>query len=414
MKRMMHIWPEQPTESDGKAIVRAVIERDEQGPFRLWFSVPARYRPILSTTCDPFAVAAIFVAMRESSGLLIHGEVSSELLRNLEAFVDVWSSWVPSVYSHIDISAEKEYQSGDARGKSKAIMAFSGGLDSCFTAYRHNKGLCGRERQDLAAGVMVHGFDIPLSDQNGFARAADKSRLLLESLGIEAIPMATNFRGFGDDWDDAHGAAVAACLMLFQNGFGRGVVASSFSYDNLYLNIPWGSNPLTDRLLSTGDFRITNDGSRFTRVQKLRQLVEWPEFHRHLRVCWEGRDHDRNCCACEKCIRNIIAYHALGMALPECFEQDVTAKQIVNVKVPDLAILFEYRAMLAAAKESKDASVWVRAIEKCVRRNERRLTKEGTVWSKVRSAIGVRRRLKRLFARYSGWMRREEADAIRI
>jgi hypothetical protein len=413
VRDVMHIWPQEPLERNGTLTLSALMEMKGKEPFRLWFSVPAQCLDALSQTCEPFVVAAIFPAMREASQLVVHGEVSTTLLRNIEEFQAVWSSWLPQRYSEVRIAVDRERQGKAKGGRKKAILAFSGGLDSCFTAYRHAKGTCGRQRKNLAAGLMVHGFDIPLADKRAFAAAQEKSRVILDSLGVALIPMATNLREIEDKWDHVHGAAVASCLMLFQNGFDCGLIASSFTYDSLHLNIPWGSNPLSDGLFSTDEFEIINDGSRFSRLEKLRQISKWPEALRHMRVCWEGKNLDRNCCACEKCIRGILACRVLGMNLPECFDQDASDRQVLSVKVPDMAILFEYWCMLQTAKDNGSPASLVKLLETCIKDNERRLVGKASLWRRARSIIAVRSRLRRLHSRYSAWLGRKPIEAGR-
>jgi hypothetical protein len=80
---------------------------------------------------------------------------------------------------------------------------------------------------------MIHGLDIPLEEQQPFAKAAEKSKALLASLGVELIPLATNFRQLPLDWENAFGTALASCLMLLQGGYTTGLIASSFPYQAL-------------------------------------------------------------------------------------------------------------------------------------------------------------------------------------
>jgi hypothetical protein len=401
MDKTLHIWPHELAEQNDSVKVSATFARDGQKSYDLWFRVPAACRSSLSRSCDPFVLGALFTAMRTSKRMVVHGGVSSSLLQNLEEFQAVWISWLPTVLSDTEISAEMEYEDGGIPTTGRAIMAFSGGLDSCFTAYRHSKRTCGRLCRDIRAGVLVHGLDIPLENANGFELASDRSRSILSSLGMQLIPMATNIRSLGENWDMSHGAAIAACLMLLQNGYAGGMVGASFSYDSLHLNIPWGSNPVTDSLLSTTDFPIINDGSRYSRIEKLRQISGWPEAMANMRVCWEGDAPGGNCCRCEKCIRAILSCHVLGMSLPPCFEHDITEQQVMSVKVPDLAILFEYRCMLSTARANGAPSRLVRLLDACIRENERRLTNSG-VWRQFRAKLALRRRASRLYGRWLG------------
>lgn len=396
MINTLHIWPLEPVEENGKINLSAMIEQNGQKPFCLWFSVPAERRDDLNKTAEAFTAAAIFHAMKTSTKLIVHGQVSPSLLRNLEEFQAVWINWLPDKYSKIEITATNESEPNYHGKPDKAIMAFSGGLDSCFTAYRHKTGNCGRQKRNITAGVMVHGFDIPLNDKDTFNSAAEKAKKIVNSIDIDLIPIATNFRDMGDNWDIVHEAGVAASLMLFEKSFKSGIIASSFSYDSFNLNIPWGSNPLTDSFLSSSRFEIINDGSMFNRTHKLELLANWPQALEYMRVCWEGKKLDTNCCKCEKCVRDILSFYALGMKPSKCFEHDITEQQIETVHVPDLAILFEYKCMLSAARQRGITEPWVKSLEKCIRQNELRLNGTGISWKKIRTKLAVRTRLRKI------------------
>jgi len=183
---------------------------------------------------------------------------------------------------------------------------------------------------------------------------------------VELIPIATNFRNVNQYWQDCHGAAVASCLMLLQGGYRTGLIASSRPYQAL---IPWGSNPVTDPLLSSDNFQIIHDGTAFNRTQKIEQVAKWSEALAGLRVCWQGPHKARNCGRCEKCIRTILDFRVLGLSLPDCFEQDVTEQQILQLKGLKQSSLYHFELILEVAKANNLSDSWVRALEKCVIRN---------------------------------------------
>lgn len=332
-----HIWQEDIVEDRGNLTLGVTIESPEQNRQHLWYRIPAIYRPIVTLNCDPFVVASLFLAMHKGTDVKVHGQVSPSLLRNLEEFQIAWSSWKPKQYQIIQIDAEIERELEKKLETEQGISVFSGGVDSCFTAFRHHRGECGRQKRNLQAGLMVHGFDIPVEQEDIFSRAAQKSQMMLSSLGMDLIPMATNFRKVIKlDWEDVFGAAIASCLHLINRGYNMGMIPASYCYKNITL--PYGSNPLTDSLLSSQSLAIVHDGAKFVRLEKIQQMLEWDEALTNLRVCWQGEQKDRNCCRCEKCIRNILNFRALGYGLPPCFEQDVTNGQIINLKVRGSAL----------------------------------------------------------------------------
>lgn len=361
-----HLWQEETVETDDSTTVSMTVESPNQERIRLWYRIPAEYTALIAGNCDPFVAATILLAMRWSASTLVHGQVSPSLLRNLEEFQAAWSAWEPERYRPIEISAEVEQEQLPAEPSDKAIVAFSGGVDSCFSVFRHRNSHCGRWQRNLQAGLMIHGFDIPLEQQEVFERAAEKSRAMLASLSVELIPMATNFRELPLDWENAFGTGAASCLMLLQGGYSTGIVGSSFPYQAL--SFPYGSNPVTDWLLSSNAFQLVHDGAAFSRIDKMQAIADWQEALQNLRVCWQGPDKDRNCGRCEKCIRTILNFRILGVGLPECFEQDITDDQIRNVRVTS-GPLTEMERVLDAAKAAGISTSWVKALETCIRRN---------------------------------------------
>lgn len=70
-----------------------------------------------------------------------------------------------------------------------------------------------------------------------------------------------------------HGAALAGCLQLMNNTFNEGRIPGTHSYEALLL--PWGSNPLTDPLLSTESMSIIYDCLTHNRNDKARDISAW-------------------------------------------------------------------------------------------------------------------------------------------
>ena len=362
-----HLWQQEIVETNGLMTISIIIENSKQNRQQLWYRLPTNYRSILTSSCDPFVIAIIFLAMNQGTDLIVHGGVSPSLLRNLEEFQIIWSAWKPEQYKIIQVNAEIEREQETTLETERAISTFSGGVDSCFTSFRHTRGDCGRQKRNLKAGLMVHGFDIPVEQEEIFARAAQKSQIMLSSLGMELIPMATNFRKVIKlNWEDVFGTAIASCLHLLQKGYNTGLIPASYPYRDITL--PYGSNPLTDPLLSSQSFAIIHDGAIFARLGKIKEIHEWDEALANLRVCWQGEQKDRNCGRCEKCIRNILNFRALGYGLPSCFEQDVTNKQIINLKLRG-AGLDGIEGLIELIKINQISGFWVKVLKLTVLKN---------------------------------------------
>ena len=380
---MIHLWPEAVRKDDESVVASATIEMPNGGRQILWYRVPERHAARLHPACDPFVVGLVHLLMRTGHDVRVHGQVSPSLLRNLTEFQAVWASWVPDL-RNVEIVGDRETEAAAASDSNSAIAAFSGGVDSCFTVFRHARGAGERYPYRAAAGVMVHGFDIPLDEPEAFESAAARSRTMLTSLGVDLITVATNYRTIVPDWNHSYGAAVASCLMLFGGGFRAGLIGQGLTYVEVCLQREgpkavegWplpacsfgvhyeGSNPFTDPLLSTDGFTIIPDGAAFGRADKILAMSSWREFLTNLRVCWAGPHKDRNCCKCEKCIRNILTFRALGLGLPPCFPCDVSDSQLSVLRLgTGVDPFLRYGALGRLAASRGTGGQWVETLNK--------------------------------------------------
>jgi hypothetical protein len=367
----MHLWPEEVVRDRDDLTLAAAIESPGGMRKRLWYRLPAAHREALTGSCDPFLLGFIFHVMKSPIDLHVHGQVSPILLRNLVEFMEAWKAWRPEKYHCIEISADEEREQPNL-GTGPVIMGFSGGCDSTFTAWRHRSGHAGRQLADVIAGVMVHGFDIPLDQPDVFDRAAQKARLTLSSVGMELIPVATNFRSLGCNWEDAHGAGLASCLMLLQGRYSAGLIAGGSKYDDISIP-PYGTNPITDWMMSSGSFRIVTDGAAYTKIEKIKLFNQWPQALENLRVCWSGEPKDRNCCRCQKCVVAMLSFRLLDLPLPESFERDISDKEIMRLRYHDQGELRSMRLLASRARKAKVHASWVRALEFSVWNNRLRL-----------------------------------------
>lgn len=244
MNSTLHVWPQKHTYHDGWVHVDGVIEYPNGHRFVLRYSVPEQWANLVPAFADAFAIASVFEAMQNGLSLVIHGEVSSGLLRNLETFQSVWQCWAPDLYRQVDISAESE-KLRDSAGRD-AIALFSGGADACFLLHRHVRNNAGRNTRTVRRCVFVHGFDIPLERVDHFDRAFNRAETITKSVGVPLIPLRSNYRALKSNWRHSHGAALASCLTFAGESATEGLMASG---NKGYKMIqPWGSTPLTDPL----------------------------------------------------------------------------------------------------------------------------------------------------------------------
>jgi len=374
-----HLWPEEASRENDDLTLSAILERPDGTRRRLWYRLPMKFQEAVTKSCDPFVLGFIFTVMRTPSDLIVHGQVSPSLLRNLVEFQDVWAYWRPEKYRRIEITADVEREQPRAQSD-EAILGFSGGADSSFTAWHHHSGHAGRLQRNLMAGVRLHGFDIPLEEPDVFKQAAENSRLMLASIGMDLIPVATNFRAMGGTWEDSFASGVASSLMLLQGRYNTGLIAAG---NNRYSAraLPWGSNPITDRLMSSDSFEIILDGSLLDKMEKIKQIQAWPEAGEYLRVCLDGRSAS-NCCRCEKCVKTILLFRILGLDQPECFEHDLSNGDIWRLRLHSSGDVQDLGRLIGQAREASISASWVTALRFCIVINRLRLSQSQTALSR--------------------------------
>jgi hypothetical protein len=379
---MADLWIEDRKTVNGEIELGARFE-SLSNQHRLWYRVESSNENELAPNADPFVLGSLMIAMNKGESLRVHGRISPSLIRNLEDYQRVWAFWKSDMYGIIEITADEEKEM-DHPARKEMIFCFSGGVDSCFTALRHTQGITTRFPLPLKTGVFVHGFDIPLSQKEVYESAYKKVQIQLESLGLSLYTVRTNFKEISVFWPHDYGSGIASILSLFQKKYTAGLIAQGMSFSSFKHLV--GSHPMTDPLLSSSSFSIIPDGSGFERTEKIRAISEWPEGIKYLRVCWEGEKKDRNCCACEKCIRNILTFRALGISLPPAFPYDVSDDQIYRLgPLKESTITIGYEEILKeAVKRGLENETWVWALKKAIHRSRMIRKLWSTPWGRFK------------------------------
>ncbi|HYP15589.1 MAG TPA: hypothetical protein VEQ65_00140 [Opitutus sp.] len=338
---------------------------------RIWFRFPEEEASWVSRRADPFVIATLVYAMSHYAKLEVHGTVSPGLLANLTDFQSAYNAFHRGQLTPpMEITATVSADSAGGPTRELGISAFSGGVDSCFTVYRHTHRSPMEPKRALGATLMMHGFDIPVTQPEVFARAAARSRAITDDAKLALHTGATNLRTLAVKWEDIYATAVAAALSFFQPRYAYGLLPSFQDWAHTKFN--YGSSPLTDPMLSSLAFPIVHDGTAFGRLEKLRGLARWPAALRHLRVCWQGAEMDRNCCRCEKCVRTILMLELVGVRSAEAFPQPLDLAQLDQLVIKGPNALEEQIYLLTEARRLGLNAPWMKPVARSIRRNARR------------------------------------------
>jgi len=324
-------------EDIGKFRIHVRLERPYDRHLRLWYAVPFDQWEYCSLDLmDSFVIAALLKAMEDKATLRVHGPVSGSLLDNLEEYQRVFSIWFPEKYAEIEIVPDREAE--ETQVSDQVMLSFSGGVDGSFSALNHilRRGPIKRKLFDINAVLYIEGFDVNINYDRECKRVVERNQRLFRGCpDLRFLNVRTNLKyllSIKKFWT-SHACVLASTAALFRKLSGGCLVGSSHSY--LHLS-PWGSHPLTDRLLSSNSFEIHHD-MVFTRVEKLKALFAWPEALANLKVCWEGQYRydtppDTNCCCCDKCVRTMLAFRALGHEIPQSFPQELTPEKVRGLR----------------------------------------------------------------------------------
>ena len=328
----------------------------DSGDFRLSHSVPPADSGLLGDPerGDHALCAVLLKAMESRRDIVVEGRVSPKLLDGLEILQAIWHRWRPNRYHPIAISADEESEATPVEGERPAIFAFSGGVDASFSLFRHLHGHAGRNNRTPGAALLVHGMDIPLDRDDFYNNAAARAKRMLEGTGVRLIRMRTNSRQLRQNWEDSFGLQLTGCFLVFQHMFSAALSGSGEPYDTLVL--PWGSTPLTDNLASTLLMEREHDGCAYDRTEKVHWLVRHTDITDDLRVCWAGPNLDRNCGECEKCVRTMLNFWAIGHKVPAAFPEQLTPKLIRTVVPKNEAQLRELKSLFRHSQRCRTAN----------------------------------------------------------
>lgn len=293
------------------------------------FAVDAPFEVPDLANADPFVVAALFPALSVGGILRVHGTVSRTMLRNLLDFQSAWCLVAPDhcFPFAVEVAAIDDGVGHDPGPHPNSILAFTGGLDSMLALCRNVSGDAGPTSHAIGAAMTIlsPGFGQGTTKDSG-----EMIALLRTTSARWNIPLAvvrTNVAEAVGMRSFSHGTWLGSCLSLFAGRFDVGLVGSSIpSYSPGYEI--YGSHPRIDPLLSGGRMSIRNDEARYTRTEKIALLTRYPEALEDLRVCFHPYRHEGNCGRCEKCIRTMLAFIAVGSPVPPAFPGGLRLRDI--------------------------------------------------------------------------------------
>ena len=312
------LLPIEPTSSGG---LRLGATLKIHGSIKKWHQyieidgpLPEVFSPVHSG--DVWATYFIFKMMEFGGEFSIEGEMSASLVENLDRFVEAWCCLRPDLFRRISLLPSHLIDDSEVRKSSEALACFSGGLDACFTLFRHKKGMAGAQNLDIRACLFVHGADIRIDHEKEFQQSLGPCRELVSDLGVNQLfVVKSNFREMRCPYAMSFLALLVAAMRAVGQNFGNFVIGSDLPFN--FFGCPWGSNPASNHYLSSNGKRLVTDGLGYGRTSKAALVSDWPLAMKRMRVCFNGEDPGGNCGKCSKCRRTYMNFLAAGAATPQ-------------------------------------------------------------------------------------------------
>ncbi|MDR3575603.1 MAG: hypothetical protein P4L50_17220 [Anaerolineaceae bacterium] len=348
--------------SSGEITVQARIETQNPTiglPDFLWFKYPERYQKVVSNRADAFLSSMILLAMVVGEDLEVRGNLSPRLFYAVDEYQQIFSRWLPHVFTPIQIHPEKLVPAPFPEIAGQYASTFSGGVDSFFTLKQSLFPEPGKPAWPIRYGLFINGTpDIPLIYPQKFEAFKKQYTALFDEVGLELIPARTNLMQFSANriaFNPFLEAPILGCAMGLSPLLSGVFMPSGRMYERYRLT---ATGPITAHLLCTEAFEPASSGAAFTRIRKIQSIADWAPVQKYLRVCFgfTSKTTETNCSHCSKCMRTRMDLNVLGkLQNIATFEHSFGLKDYIHWgRWIEVGFGFETETLAVALKERKE------------------------------------------------------------
>jgi hypothetical protein len=328
--------------SDARVIFATVVWEDCEYPEQeLIFETRGdRLDHAVGEPCADAFLSACFplAGVHGESRVRIEGRPCPMLIEGLYTAHAWWTSWGGMPFPVPSIETLGWGTRRISTAPRRAVAFLSGGVDGLHMLMRNRRLYKPDDPAYVHEALFIHGFDIGKRardpEDGRYRMMLRRLEPVVADLGLRLVQCRTNLRHLPskpDFWEHRHnGAGLAA--VGHSAVFGSAFLFIGASWPTSH-QVPWGSHPTIDNLFSSQRITVIHDGSRFSRLQKVRDLARWPTGLAALRVCPANAGSRANCGECEKCLRTRLELLAAGIGETEAFGPSVTPGEIWNAAV---------------------------------------------------------------------------------
>lgn len=317
-------------------------------PRSVQYKIPLEFQDYVQTRADAPLAALFFAAMAHGQDLQVDTPVSAHLYHGLLALQELMLPAYPHELHRIEIRAPELDTSVSSSHPPANCAAFSGGVDSFHTLWKHIPQNDPDPASQLTHGLFVRGLDI--QDPANFTVCYNAYRKLFNNLNLELLTVSTNAREWyaGLEWSWMYPSPLTSNALLMGRTFDRFYLPSNSILTD---PPPWDLHADFGRYFSTDTMRVIDDQPYTPKGQKLLEISQWDATYDHLRVCWKRVNGLQNCGKCTKCLNTMTGLEIAG-ALDRytTFPHPLTGSQIRSMNIPEYSS-FVYLSVIASARQ---------------------------------------------------------------
>ena len=281
--------------------------------FTAWFEVTSEYsRYLTADRLDAFAVVFLPLAMRENADMICKAPVSPELIYQINHYLTPVLGKNIKEYNAITLNAKPAGERIQSEGA--AGTGWTGGVDSMYTLKTRLK--ASEPHMRLTHLVIANIGTLESSDNEGLLDIMVKRAEagICADTGLKCVGINSNLDTvLPENYLAVAGYRLPAAVLALQGLFSVFYHSGAYEFDTFTFA---GENSAYYEMfllpcLSTDATVFYSSGSSISRIEKLKELSDYPYAEQYLHPCIYAKT-GKNCGKCGKCIRTIAALYTLG------------------------------------------------------------------------------------------------------
>lgn len=289
-----------------------VLLREERAD--LWIEVKSEYAPYLTVDrVDSFVTALLTTAMSEGRNIICEYPVTRRLLYQINQYLIPMMASNMKKYQYIKVLADAADDDMECHGA--VGTGWTGGVDSLFTIkrnlYETEESVYKLSHLMITSNGAIEGID-PSDTLNKMVEKAQNG--IVPELELDMVSIDSNIQKLlPENFRAVVSIRHAAVILALQKLFRVFLVSSSGAFSQIkFVEDNMGCYELfVLNFLMTDNTAFYSAGGSFTRLEKLRQLSEFPLAEKYLHPCIYAL-RKNNCGDCGKCVRTQTALYVLG------------------------------------------------------------------------------------------------------